>query len=606
MEKSLWEQPFKMEMKCAEIISDQAKGGVSFDIRAAHWNVFLLSEYIVNIDKDLIPLLPPMVNTNGKKFYKKPFKLNGQFMNYVQKYADSVGLDRGEVGGPFSPVWYTPFDVSKSAKVKELMLNLGWMPTEWNNSKQDWLTWEIKRSAGKKSYQDVLNSLDKESQEFINEKVSAFVNKHFTNTTVNYKKAVLKGMGFSGSPPTFGQIKSRLLQNQFWITSPKITEDSFSTSGDESVILSQLKQRMVWSHRRSLIEGLIARVRADGKLSGEANPCATPTTRMKHRIVVNIPAGHAVFGRNCRSMFKGDLTDDTNRKPEIIHQECEEGWRIKKNTNWYEEFDSKKNCWIKAHRRRYYLPSNRDAFVGGDGAGLELRMLTHYLIAISKKLLAEAEAINDRVGIAKYKAGLESAYEYRRVLLEGDIHSHNQKLAGLPTRSQAKTFIYAFLYGAGDANLGAQLGSDKAEGAKLRARFLAECPCIPILIEWVQEQAKKGFLIALDGRMLIMRRDAVTGEVMIHKALNTLLQAAGSIVMKLGMCYLSAWTKNRNMRSRQVLMVHDEVQFNCPWEEVELLRSLIDRFVAQAGRALNMEIELASDNMFGTNWYETH
>ncbi len=103
-----------------------------------------------------------------------------------------------------------------------------------------------------------------------------------------------------------------------------------------------------------------------------------------------------------------------------------------------------------------------------------------------------------------------------------------------------------------------------------------------------------------------MRRDPVTGEVMTHKALNTLLQAAGSIVMKLGMCYLDAWIKKRNMKAHQVLMIHDECQFSCPWSEVEVLRSLIDRFVSTAGKQLNMEIELASDNMFGTNWLETH
>ncbi len=609
MEKSLWENPFKMEMKCAEIISNQAKNGVNFDARKAHWNVFLLTEKIINIDKQLIPMLPKMLNTNNKNFYKKPFKLNGQFMGYVQKYADSVGLERKEVGGPFSPVWYTHFDVSKSARVKALMLDLGWMPTEWNIKKQDWITWDLKRKVKKKSYREFINSCCQEDKEFIEERINAFLQHHFVDKSTGYKKAVVSGLGFSiKRPPTFDQIKLKLLTNQFWITSPKITEDSFTGGdSDEGVILTLLKERMVWSHRRSLIQGLIGHIREDGKLSGEANPCATPTTRMRHRIVVNIPAGHAQFGQQCRSMFVGDKCEDETRGAKIIHCPQEDGWRVRKNTNWFEEFNKKSGTWEKAHLRRYYLRADRDAFVGGDGAGLELRMLTHYLIYVSKKLLAEAEAANDAAGIRKYKAGLESAYEYRRVLLEGDIHTHNQTLAGLPTRNAAKTFIYAFLYGAGDANLGSQLGAGKEEGAKLRKRFLEECPCIPILIEWVQEQAaKNGYLIALDGRKLIMRRDAVTGEVMTHKALNTLLQAAGSIVMKLGMCYLDAWTKKLDMKAHQVLMIHDECQFTCPWEEVQQLRNLIDRFVSTAGKALDMEIELSSDNMFGTNWLETH
>jgi hypothetical protein len=58
--------------------------------------------------------------------------------------------------------------------------------------------------------------------------------------------------------------------------------------------------------------------------------------------------------------------------------------------------------------------------VGADASGLELRMLAHYM--------------------ARYDDG-----EYIKVLLEGDIHEFNRVAAGLPTRDNAKTFIYAFL-----------------------------------------------------------------------------------------------------------------------------------------------------------------
>ena len=61
--------------------------------------------------------------------------------------------------------------------------------------------------------------------------------------------------------------------------------------------------------------------------------------------------------------------------------------------------------------------------VGIDASGLELRMLAHYM--------------NDEA--------------YTNEILNGDIHTTNQKLAGLKSRDQAKTFIYALLYGAGDA-----------------------------------------------------------------------------------------------------------------------------------------------------------
>src|SRR5690606_31621074 len=78
----------------------------------------------------------------------------------------------------------------------------------------------------------------------------------------------------------------------------------------------------------------------------------------------------------------------------------------------------------KECRSLFTVPDDR-VLVGADASGLELRCLAHYM--------------------ARFDKGA-----YARELLEGDIHTANQKAAGLPTRDNAKTFIYAFLYGAGD------------------------------------------------------------------------------------------------------------------------------------------------------------
>lgn len=113
------------------------------------------------------------------------------------------------------------------------------------------------------------------------------------------------------------------------------------------------------------------------------------------------------------------------------------------------------------------------------------------------------------------------------------------------------------MYGAGNANLGAQLGGGVEEGANAREAFLRECPCIPVLMDWVQGfAAKNGWVPAIDGRKLIMRKDPSTGEVMTHKALNTMLQSAGSIVMKIAGVYLTAWNARDCLEAHQVIMMH--------------------------------------------------
>lgn len=163
----------------------------------------------------------------------------------------------------------------------------------------------------------------------------------------------------------------------------------------------------------------------------------------------------------------------------------------------------------------------------------------------------------------------------------------------------------AFNYGAGDAKLGSIVGGGAEEGSVMRARFLAENPCIAILIERMTEKAAKGYIIGVDGRRIIMRRDA-TGKVMVHKALNTLLQSAGAIVMKYAMLFLNKWIKRDGIRCAKVIDMHDEGQFTVHREDAYKLQDLTLLCVKQAGEYLKMECPLASDCKIGLNWANTH
>ena len=94
--------------------------------------------------------------------------------------------------------------------------------------------------------------------------------------------------------------------------------------------------------------------------------------------------------------------------------------------------------------RSLFIPSDGYVMVGHDASGLELRMMAHYL--------------DDR--------------EYTQEILSGDIHTKNKEDAGLPTRDDAKTFIYAsILYGAGDEKTGLIIKGTKADGKRIKAKF---------------------------------------------------------------------------------------------------------------------------------------
>ncbi|MCS5737141.1 DNA polymerase, partial [Herbiconiux daphne] len=130
------------------------------------------------------------------------------------------------------------------------------------------------------------------------------------------------------------------------------------------------------------------------------------------------------------------------------------------------------------------------------------------------------------------------------------------------------------MYGAGNANLGAQLGGDTEVGLKARETFLRECPCIPVLIEYIQWfAATNGYVPGIDGRKLRLRKDE-SGKLMTHKALNLLLQAAGSIVMKRACRILIVQVEEEKLNCHQVIFYHDEFQFTCRTTDVDRLRYL--------------------------------
>lgn len=208
-----------------------------------------------------------------------------------------------------------------------------------------------------------------------------------------------------------------------------------------------------------------------GKIHGRVNPNGAVTGRATHSSpnVAQVPSTGAKYGRECRELFT-----------------VPKGWVL----------------------------------LGSDASGLELRCLGHFM--------------------ARYDNG-----KYIKALLEGDIHWANVLALGLVppgterdkhneqhewARSVAKTFIYAYLYGAGDEKIGSIVdptGSPEAQkkaGRKLKAQFLKSTPALKMLSQDVKAAAKKGFIKGLDGRKVYIRSE--------HAALNTLLQSAGALICK--------------------------------------------------------------------------
>jgi DNA polymerase I-like protein with 3'-5' exonuclease and polymerase domains len=187
---------------------------------------------------------------------------------------------------------------------------------------------------------------------------------------------------------------------------------------------------------------------------------------------------------------------------------------------------------------------------------------------------------------------------YTDLILHGDIHTYNQKAAGLPSRNDAKTFIYAFLYGAGDAKIGSIVGGGASEGNKLKSKFLKALPALNALILKVQRISSTGSLPGLDGRRVRVRSE--------HAALNTLLQSAGALVMKRALTIAVDKLVRYGYPYKLVAQVHDEFQVEVPEEYAERVGVIFRNAIRQAGRAFDMRCPLDGEYQIGDTWAETH
>lgn len=226
---------------------------------------------------------------------------------------------------------------------------------------------------------------------------------------------------------------------------------------------------------------------------------------------------------------------------------------------------------------------------GVDASGLELRCLAHYM--------------------APYDNGA-----YANEILNGDIHTANQKAAGLPERNQAKTFIYAFLYGAGDAKIGKIVHGEAKDGKRLKRKFLQHTPAIAKLRQSVENALvetrygkitawKRRYLKGLDGRVLHVRS--------VHSALNLLLQSAGALICKKWICILEENLLKEGLDHGKDFMymawVHDEVQVACRTKEIaEVVVQEAQEAMRQTQDYFGFRVQLDTEGKIGQNWADCH
>lgn len=387
------------------------------------------------------------------------------------------------------------------------------------------------------------------------------------------------------NPSSRQQIADRLMKLYGW--EPKEQTDKGHPKVDETVLSKLPYEPARLLARRFLLEKRIGqlaegeqawlKLERNGRIHGSVNTIGAVTGRCTHSNpnIAQVPSVRAPYGQECRELFGVDP-----------------GWKQ----------------------------------VGADAQGLELRCLAHYM--------------------ARYDGGA-----YAKLLLEGDIHSFNaaalfgfepdefvrcrkdetplievadsHKGSGVflqnlspgerktvPVKAYyeylrgiAKTFIYAFLYGAGDEKIGSIVGKGAKEGRRLKDNFLSKTPALKRLREDVVAAVRKRrYLIGIDGRKLHIRSE--------HAALNTLLQSAGALLVKQATINLYRELSTRGYvfgkHWAMIAHVHDEYQLQVREHLAEEIAQVAVWSFQQAGRDFNWRCPLDGEAKIGNNWAECH
>lgn len=215
-------------------------------------------------------------------------------------------------------------------------------------------------------------------------------------------------------------------------------------------------------------------------------------------------------------------------------------------------------------------PDNR-RLVGTDAKGIQLRVLAHYL----------------------------NNPDFSHSVLEGDPHAYNQQIGGFETRAIAKTFIYAFLLGAGDEKVGQIIGGSPRDGKQVKQRFIANFPGLSELLERLgQEVERRGRIVLCDGTPIIVTQP--------HTRLGYLLQGDESRIMKRAAILTDREIRRRGLDVLKVCDVHDEFQFDVFKDHVDEFQNLLPMCFKASGEYFNYRVPIDCDSKVGLTWSETH
>lgn len=447
-----WSHSAAMEHQFAKDFAVQAQRGVLVDLPWINRLLRSIDKEMVRIDGIVEPLLPPRPGTKTqlkacrppKLFFKKDGAPSANALKWFDKVwqqdngvwwgewqgrnykliSDCPMEDDGSERKPLQTMF--PATLADQQHIKTWLMDMGWRPTMWSYKKK-------KDDKGKLRYiRDDKGKLIPTWPKF-HDKGVLCENLESINTDFEHVKLVVR-----------------------WV---------------------------VIRHRRGLVQSIKDAIRPDGTVSATGMALGTPTSRVTHKVVANIPKADktVLLGKECRAMF---------------------------------------------------IARPGRVFVGIDASGLELRCLAHY---VGTQDLIDTIIKGKKPGDEGYE-GIDEIHTKLWKACDPYVRS----------RSDQKPVTYGWLYGASDSKLGITAGhaENKADkvGGIIRKRLISGIPGLDKLMERIEKSAGKGWIKAIDGRKIEIRAKHATLNTLLQSCGSILVKMAQCYMnAKIRELKLDAW-----------------------------------------------------------------
>lgn len=239
--------------------------------------------------------------------------------------------------------------------------------------------------------------------------------------------------------------------------------------------------------------------------------------------------------------------------------------------------------------RKVFIPDDGCTFLSADYSQIELRIMAH--LSDDKNMV---EAFNNGQDIHAATA----AKIYHVPLAE----------ATADMRRKAKTANFGIIYGISVFGLSERLNIPRAEAKELIDGYFATYPDVKrYMDESIEKARENGFVETLLGRKRylpdINSRNAIVRGYAERNAINAPIQGSAADIIKVAMIRIFNRLSSEKLRSKMILQVHDELNFNVVSDELDTVATIVTE---EMENAYKLRVPLKTDCGVGENWLEAH